>query len=57
MAGEFMQFRIKTISIAPPFTNLKNPTFYYAKTSHDEDYLIISPVTYNYLATDIFAEE
>ncbi len=46
-----------TISIAKPRSQMVNPPYYYAKTSNDEDYLIISPTTYQYLSTDIFAEE
>ena len=47
----------KTITIAAPSLKMNNPPFYYAKVSDDEDYIIITPTTFRYLSTNIFAEE
>ncbi len=47
----------KSISVATPNPNLRNPPYYYAKFSDDDDYLIITPLTFRYLSTNIFAEE
>lgn len=49
--------KINTITVAKPKTNMANPPYYYAKTDNDEDYLIITPTTYQYLSTNLFADE
>ena len=45
------------IHFAKPSITMTNPPFYYAKVEGQSDYLIVSPIIYNYFALDLFSDE
>ena len=46
-----------TLQIAKPSETATRIAYYYAKSSNDSDYLMISPATYELLTTNLFSEE
>lgn len=46
-----------TIQIALPSETATRVAYYYAKSSNDPDYFIISPATFKLFTTDLFSEE
>lgn len=46
-----------TIEVAKQSETATRASFYYAKSSNDPDYFMITPATYKQLTTDLFSEE
>lgn len=46
-----------TIQVAKQSETATRASFYYAKSSNDPDYFMITPATYKLLTTDLFSEE
>lgn len=46
-----------TIQIAKPSETATRTAYYFAKSSNDPDYFMITPATYKHFTTDLFSEE